>query len=96
MEEEENEEPFVFEVVAEAEFAVEVRDGGGGGDRECEGLVLPDVGGGVGGERVEDLEVEGLKFGGNGVRGKGEVGEDGEENGVVWETGVGVGKDGLR
>lgn len=48
MEEEEDSEPFVIEVVAIAEVAVEVREVGGGrvwwnGEREGEGLVLPDV-----------------------------------------------------
>lgn len=56
MEEEEDGEPLVVEIVADAEVAVEVGEvvgaeaggfgGGGGGERE--GLVLPDVVGGEG------------------------------------------------
>lgn len=58
MEEEEDGEPFVVKVVAEAEVAVEVGEVGGGawaggvrgsGEREGERLVLPYVVGGEGG-----------------------------------------------
>lgn len=72
--EEVNDEPFVFEVVAESNLAVEVGDfavavGGGGaeaGRRDCgggesEGFVLPYVVGGVTRESAEDLMVEGLE-----------------------------------
>lgn len=81
LKEEEDEEPLVVEVVAEAEVAMEVGDGRKGGG-EGEGVVLPDVGGGEGGEAVEDFEVEGVELGGGGGGGgggEGEVGEDGEE-----------------
>lgn len=56
MEEEEDDEPLVVEIVAEPEFALEVRNSaGGGGKREGKGFVLPDVMGGVRGDGGEDL-----------------------------------------
>lgn len=92
VEEEEDGEPFVVEIVAVAEMAVEVREVGGGragtgrvrgnGDGEREGLVLPNVVGGEGGYGLEDLEVEGLEGGGGGGCG-GRIGVYCVENGVV-------------
>lgn len=63
LEEEEDDEPLVVEVVSVPELSVEVGDGGGRwGEGEGEGLVLVDVVGGVGGEVVEDFEVEGVEL----------------------------------
>jgi len=95
MEEEENGEPLVVEVVAVAEVAMEVVEVGGGwagaegvggsGNRECEGLVLPDVVLGEGGYCLEDFEVEGVERGGGGGGGSdgGGIRVYGVENGVV-------------
>lgn len=67
-EEENHDEPLVFEVVAESELAMEVRDLGGAeevglgfggvGEGEGEGFVLPYVVGGIGRDCVENLEVK--------------------------------------
>lgn len=80
-------EPFVFQVIAVPELAVEIGDLVGGG-RDGEGLVLPDVVGGVRRERLEDFEVERLKLRGGarvwGLGGNREVREDREEYSVVW------------
>lgn len=80
-------EPFVFQVIAVPELAVEMGDLVGGGGRECEGLVLPDIVGGVRRKKLEDFEVERLKLSGGamvwGLGGNGEVREDREEYGVV-------------
>lgn len=91
VEEEEDGEPFVVEIVAVTEVAVEVREVGGGragtgrvwgnGEGKGERLVLPDVVGGEGRYCLEDLEVEGLE-GGCGCGGEG-IGVYGVENGVV-------------
>lgn len=91
-EEEEDDEPLIVEIVAVAELAAEVREvAGSRRDGEGEGLVLPYVVGGEGRERLEDLEVKRLQrrgVGGAGAGGGGiqrGVGEDGVENGIVWE-----------
>lgn len=95
-EEEGDGEPLVGEGVAEAERAVEVRQGrrgaeragggGVGGEGEREGVAMEEVGGEEGGEVGEEREVEGLEGGEEG--GSGQAGGerervDGVEEGVV-------------
>lgn len=72
-EEEGDGEPLVGEGVAEAERAVEVRDGGRGAERtgggwvgrdgEVEGVAVEEVGGEEGGEMGEEGEVDGPEIG---------------------------------
>lgn len=91
LEEKENSEPLIFNVVAKAELAVEVRERGrrGGGEGKREGFMLPDVRGGVRRNEVKDLEVEveGLRGSGGIREGRG-VREDSVVNSVVWDPGV--------
>lgn len=91
LEEKENSEPLIFNVVAKAELAVEVRERGRrrGGEGKREGFVLPDVRGGVRRNEVKDLEVEveGLRGSGGIREGRG-VREDSVVNSVVRDSGV--------